>query len=335
MIYNVRIGSLEFHMNNIELLKSSLGKYKTPEEIRDILKLVNEINEIKSQKNMVILGHNYMPPEIYYGVSDFTGDSLALSQKAAQTTADIILFNGVHFMAETAKILNPAKKVLIANPMAGCSLAESIDAQVIKNFRINNPDVPVVSYINTSAEVKAESDIICTSANAAKVIDSLASESVFFIPDVYLAKNVQKQTSKKIIFWNGKCMVHELFSETDVSLARKTFPEVTVVAHPECTPEVTAASDYTGSTTQIEKYIETNRPKKVLLLTECSMGDNIKSSHPEIEFISTCQICPHMHKITLEGILKSVKEEIYEVFVDPKVSAKAAIALNRMLEIGR
>jgi quinolinate synthase len=322
-------------MNNITLLKTHLVKYKTPEEIEKIVKIVDEINEIKKSKNMVILGHNYMPPEIYYGVSDFTGDSLALSQKAAQTSADIILFNGVHFMAETAKILNPKKKVLIADPLAGCSLAESIDAQVVKDFKKENPGVPVVSYINSSADVKAECDIICTSANAVKVIESLASETVFFIPDVYLAKNVQKQSNKKIIYWNGKCMVHELFSATDVSMARKTFPGVKVVAHPECTPEVTAVSDYTGSTSQIEKYIAESSPGKILLLTECSMGDNIKSIHPEIEFVSTCQICPHMHKITLEGILKSVKEEIYEIHVDADIAGRAAIALNRMLEIGR
>ncbi|MDH4262008.1 MAG: quinolinate synthase NadA [Spirochaetia bacterium] len=322
-------------MNNLTSLKNHLSKYKTPEEINHIFNLVNEINELKKNKNAVILGHNYMPPEIYYGVSDFTGDSLALSQKAANTNADIILFNGVHFMAETAKILNPEKKVLIANLDAGCSLAESIDANVVKNFKKENPDVPVVTYINSTADVKAESDIVCTSANAAKVIDSLDSDTVFFIPDIYLAKNVQKQTSKKIIFWNGKCMVHELFSAIDIEMARKTFPGVTVLSHPECTPEVTRVSDYTGSTSQIEKYIENNKPEKILLLTECSMGDNIKSSHPEIDFVSTCQICPHMHKITLEGILKSLKEEVFEIHVDAAIAAKAAIALNRMLEIGR
>jgi len=322
-------------MNNLTQLEKHLQRYKTPEEIAEIFQIVEEINEIKRKKNLVILGHNYMPPEIYYGVSDFTGDSLALSQKAAETSADIILFNGVHFMAETAKILNPGKKVLIADPDAGCSLAESIDAQVVKNFRNNNPGIPVVSYINTSAEVKAESDIICTSANAAKVIDSLDSDTVFFIPDVYLARNVQKKTTKKIIYWNGKCMVHELFSAIDVDLARKTFPGVKVVAHPECTPEVTAVSDYTGSTSQIEKYIAESKPGKILLLTECSMGDNIKSAHPEVDFVSSCQICPHMHKISLEGILKAVREEIYEIHVDAAIIQKARKALNRMLEIGR
>ena len=322
-------------MQSTDLLIKKLSVYKTPEEIQTILGLIEQISKIKKEKNIVILGHNYMPPEIYYGLSDFTGDSLALSQRAAETNADIILFNGVYFMAETAKILNPLKKVLIADPEAGCSLSESINIDVIKNFKKENPNVPVISYINTTAEIKAYSDIICTSANAVKVINSVSSDSVFFIPDIYLAKNVQKQTSKKIIYWNGKCMVHELFSAIDIDLARKTFPGVMVVSHPECTPEVTAASDYTGSTTQIEKFIEKNKPGKVLLLTECSMGDNIKSIHPEIEFVSTCQICPYMHKITLEKILLSVTREIHEVHVAPEIIEKASIALNRMLAIGR
>ncbi|MDH4199197.1 MAG: quinolinate synthase NadA [Spirochaetia bacterium] len=315
-------------------LKSILSRYKTPEEIEKILDIIEDIHVARKGKNMVILGHNYMPPEIYYGISDYTGDSLALSRIAAKTNADIILFNGVYFMAETAKILNPGKKVLISDKTAGCSLAESVNAQILRDFRQENPGIPIVSYINTSAEVKAESDVICTSGNAAIIIDRIDSDTVFFIPDVYLARNAQKQTRKKIMFWNGKCMVHELFSETDISLARKTFPNVQVVAHPECKPEVTAVSDYTGSTSQIEKYIEQYKPGKVLLLTECSMGDNIRGLHPEVEFVSSCQICPYMHRITLEGILKSIKEEIYEVTIDEKIIEKAARALNKMFELG-
>lgn len=316
-------------------LKERLSKYKTAREIEEIFSLLEQIREARKDKNMVILGHNYMPPEIYYGVSDFTGDSLGLSQKAAETSADIILFNGVHFMAETAKILNPSKKVLIADPNAGCSLAESIHPEVLIDFKKNNPGIPIVSYINTPAAIKAESDIICTSANATRVIESIDADTVFFIPDVYLAQNTQRHTKKKIITWNGKCMVHELFSASDIKMARKTFPGVQVVAHPECPPEIINESDYSGSTTEIEKYIDQNKPGKVLLLTECSMGENIRGVHPEIEFVSTCQICPHMHKITLEGILKAIKEEVYEITVDEKIIDRAAAALKRMLEIGR
>jgi quinolinate synthase len=320
---------------NKENLIKLLGKYKTPDEINTILELIEKINKVKKEKNIIILGHNYMPPEIYYGVSDFTGDSLALSQKAANTDAKIILFCGVHFMAETAKILNPEKKVLIPNLEAGCSLAESITPEVIKDFRKHNPGVPVVTYINTSAAVKAECDVVCTSANAGKVLDSLESDTIFFIPDVYLARNAQMKTGKKLIFWNGKCMVHELFSKTDIEMARKTYPGVKVVAHPECKPDVIEVSDYAGSTSQIENFIESSHPEKILLLTECSMGENIKTTHPEIEFVSTCQICPHMHKITLENILKSAEDEIYEVTVDEETRIKAVKSLNKMLEIGR
>lgn len=319
----------------MEQVIQALSPYKTDNEIARITELIVKINQLKKEKNVVVLGHNYMSPDIYLGVSDFTGDSLALARHAAETNADIILFNGVHFMAETAKILNPRKKVLIADLDAGCSLAEAVRAEEVIRFKKENPGVPVVTYINSSAAVKAASDIVCTSANAAKVVNSLSQDRVLLIPDSYLAANVQKQTDKKIITWNGKCMVHELFSETDIHMARKTFPGVKVVAHPECHPEVTHSSDFTGSTSQIEKYIHENNPEKVLLLTECSMGENIKSTHQNIEFVSTCQMCPHMKKITLEGIYEALLEEKYEIEVDPEVSKQALKSLTRMLDIGR
>jgi len=316
-------------------LISILEKYRTEEEIETSLQLIRDINRLKKEKNAVILGHNYMTPDIFYGVSDITGDSLYLANEASKVEADIIVFNGVHFMAETAKILNPTRKVLMADLQAGCSLAESITPNDIIEFRENHPGVPVVTYINSSAKVKAHSDVICTSANAVKVIESIPEETIFFIPDYYLAQNTQKLTKKKIIAWNGKCMVHELFSETDIQLARKTFPGVQVLAHPECKPEVTKISDFTGSTSQIEKYIEEKHPSEILLLTECSMGENIKSSHQQINFVSTCQICPHMHKITLEGIYQTLLHETNAIEVPEEIAEGARKALNRMLEIGR
>jgi len=318
-----------------EKLKNILRKYMLPEEVDKAILKIHEINNLKKEKNAVILGHNYMTPDVYYGVSDYTGDSLALAQSAAKTKADIILFNGVYFMAETAKILNPTKKVLIADPNAGCSLSESITGDEVLDFKKKNPGVPVVTYINCSAEVKAAADIVCTSSNAVKVVNSIKEESVYLIPDGFLAQNVQKSTDKKILYWNGKCMVHELFSEMDVSMARKNFPGVKVVAHPECKPEVTKVSDYTGSTSQIQDYIHNEHPEKVLLLTECSMGENIKGENDDVDFVSTCQVCPHMQKITLDGVLHSLQSESYEVEVSENIRIDAEKSLRKMLEIGR
>ena len=282
----------------------------------------------------MILGHNYMPPEIY-ALSDFTGDSFTLSKHASETDAEIILFNGVHFMAETAKILNPQKKVLIADKDAGCSLAESIRRDDVKKLRSKYPGVPVVSYINCTAEIKAESDVICTSANAIKIVNSFDSEQVILIPDEYLAQNVQKETSKSIISWQGKCMVHELFTKEDIEVTRRTYDQVRVIAHPECKSEVAQASDFTGSTSQMGDYIQASKAEKVMLLTECSMGENLKFDFPEVEFVPVCQNCPHMQKITLPKILDCLKEEKYEVSVPEDVIMDAQLALNKMLEIGR
>jgi len=325
MIHNIE--------QNIEKIKNLLSTYLTPDEIKNRLELIEKINQLKKEKNAVILGHNYMTPDVFYGVSDFTGDSLYLSEQAAKTNADIIIFNGVYFMAETAKILNPEKKVLIADETAGCSLSESVKPEQLKKFRRENPGIPVISYINSSAEVKALSDIICTSANAVKVINSVKEDTVLFLPDSYLAANVQKETSKKIITWNGKCMVHELFTPFDIELSKKTFPGVHIIAHPECNPEITKIADFTGSTSQIQKYVEQKRPDKIFLLTECSMGENIKARFPEIQFVSTCQMCPHMKKINLDMIYHSITNEKFEINVEPEIIEKARISLNRMFEI--
>lgn len=302
--------------------------------IEELRQLVEDIEQLKEEKNAIILGHNYMTPDVFYGVSDYSGDSFALARHAAQTKADIILFNGVYFMAETAKILNPQKKVLIADDSAGCSLSESITGEDVKNLKKQYPHMPVVTYINCSAEVKAESDIICTSANAVKIVNSLPDDEVLLIPDMYLAANVQKQTNKKIYSWHGKCMVHELFSPLDIMLAREKHPDVAVVAHPECTPEVAELADFTGSTSLMNQYITESQAKKVLLLTECSMGSNLKAEMPDVEFISSCQICPYMGKITLEKVRDALQKEIFEVQVPTDVIEKAQISLNRMLELG-
>lgn len=302
--------------------------------IAEVEKLVNEIEILKEQRHAVILGHNYMSPDVFYGVSDFSGDSFALARYASNTKADVILFNGVYFMAETAKILNPDKKVLIADVGAGCSLSESITGQDVRQLKKENPDIPVVTYINCSAEVKAEADVVCTSANAGKIVNALPGEQVIMIPDMYLAANVQKETDKKIIPWHGKCMVHELFSLTDVMIAKEKYPQAKIVAHPECLPQVAEVADFTGSTSLMGKYISDSGTKQVLLLTECSMGANLKVELPNVEFVSSCQICPHMGKITLEKIRDALRDEKYEVDVDEEVIRKAQISLNKMLQLG-
>jgi quinolinate synthase len=318
--------------NKDEFVKK-LNKTYLPNEIDSIIPLVEEINQIKKEKNAVLLGHNYMTPDIFYGVSDIVGDSLFLSKAATETTADIILFNGVHFMAETAKIMNPSKKVLIADPNAGCSLAESITRQDVINLKKKYPGVPVVTYVNCTAEVKAETDICCTSGNAVKIVNSLPDDTIIFLPDEYLAANVRNITKKNIITHSGKCMVHELYTEQDILNARKRFPELTVISHPECSPEVVAASDFSGSTSQMVDFVKKAPTKEIMLITECSMGDNLRSEFPDKDFISTCQTCPHMKKITLSKIKTSLIEEKTEIFLDDEIIEKSQKAVRRMLEI--
>lgn len=296
-----------------------------------------EINRLKKEKNAVLLAHNYMTPDIFFGVGDIMGDSLKLAQVAAETDADMIIQCGVHFMAETAKILSPEKTVIIPDLMAGCSLAESITAEGLREFKAQYPGVPVVTYVNTSAEVKAESDVCCTSSNALKIVEALKAEGhdrIIMAPDKYLAQNVANQTDAEIIIWDGSCIVHERFSAEDVRNLRKTHgDDVVVLAHPECPPEVIAESDHTGSTAQMDDYIKEHQPKRAILMTECSMSDNIAKNNPDVEMVGTCQLCPHMKRISLPKILNSLRNEGPAIEVDPTIAAKARKAVERMLEL--
>lgn len=324
-------------------------------ELRLKAGLAAEINRLKKEKNAVILGHNYMEPALFHSIPDFVGDSLELSRRAAETDKDIIVFCGVKFMAETAKILNPTKKVLIPSLKAGCSLAASITAEDVRELKKRFPGVPVVTYINTYADVKAESDICCTSSNAIAVVKSLGTDKVIFIPDEYLAGNVARETGKRIIYptrdlkqnfpdvldyemigWPGRCEVHEKFSVEDIQNVRKQFPDVLILAHPECSPEVVAASDFSGSTTAMIRHVEQTNAPRYLLLTECSMGDNIASANPEKEMLRLCSVrCPHMNQITLEDTLESLQKEQYEIEIEEDVRKRALRSVERMLQIGK
>tara|TARA_B100000579_G_scaffold18085_1_gene12724 strand:+ start:52 stop:1041 length:990 start_codon:yes stop_codon:yes gene_type:complete len=297
--------------------------------------LIEKINKLKKEKNAVILAHNYQTPEIYHGVADIAADSLALAQEAAKTSADIIVLCGVHFMAETAKLMNPEKKVLIPDMQAGCSLSASITGQDVVMLKEKYPGVPVVSYVNTSADVKAETDVCCTSANAVKVVESLGVDKVIFLPDHYLANYVQKNTKVKIISWQGTCIVHEKFTAREVEDIRKQNPEIKVIAHPECPPDVISASDFAGSTSSMVKYVKEKQPKKVLLVTECSMSDNIQIENPNVEFVKPCNLCPYMKKITLKKIFDCLKNETNEIKIGDNIAAKARRSVQRMAEIGR
>jgi len=302
----------------------------------------------------VILGHNYMEPALYYSVPDFVGDSLELSRKAAQTDRDIIVFCGVRFMAETAKILNPTKKVLLPSKKAGCSLAASITAADVRALKEKFPGVPVVTYVNTYADVKAESDICCTSSNAVAVVESLGTDRVIFIPDEFLARNVARETGKRIIFptldptkqtdgeldyqmvgWPGHCEVHEKFTVEDIRNIRKQFPDVVILAHPECRPEVVEASDFSGGTTAMIRYVEKTRAPHYLLLTECAMGDNVAAANPDKDMLRLCSVrCPHMNEITLEDTLEALQKEQYVIEIDEDIRRRALRAVERMLKIG-
>ena len=305
-----------------EKMQEKLSRVVPEFELKYKAELAYKINQLKKKRNAVILGHNYMEPALYHSIPDFTGDSLELCRKAATTDAEIIVFCGVRFMAETAKILNPSKTVLIPSPRAGCSLAESITAADVRELKARFPGVPVVTYVNTYADVKAESDICCTSGNAAKVVESLGSGPVIFLPDEFLARNVAKETGRHIIFpsrtphregeeldyqmvgWRGRCEVHEKFNVEDIAAVRRQFPDVVVLAHPECSPEVVAASDFSGSTAAMIAWVEKTKAPRYLLLTECSMGDNIAAANPRKEMLRLCSVrCPHMNEITLEQTL--------------------------------
>lgn len=295
-----------------------------------------EINRLKAEKNAVILAHNYMTPDVFFGVGDIVGDSLSLAREAASTKADLIIQCGVHFMAETSKILCPGKKVVIPDMKAGCSLAESITAEDVRRLKAQYPGVPVVTYVNTSAEVKAESDVCCTSSNALKIVNALGRqghETVIMTPDKFLAQNVAAEAEVKVVWWDGVCMVHERFSAQDVRDLRAQNPGVVVLAHPECPPEVVREADYSGSTAQMDNFIKTQQPGKAVLMTECSMSDNIAAANPAVEMIGTCQMCPHMKRITLPKILEALRTEGPEVLVDPAIIERARIPIERMLEM--
>jgi quinolinate synthase len=293
------------------------------------------INELKKEQNAVILAHNYQTPEIYHCVADITGDSLALAQRAADTEADVIVLAGVHFMAETAKLLNPDKTVLIPDLGAGCSLAESITAADVRKLREEYPGVPVVTYVNTSAEVKAECDICCTSGNALSIVESLGSDRVIFLPDEYLAAYVAEQTDVEIITWKGHCEVHERFTADELESFRADHDGLTIIAHPECPPDVLATSDFVGSTAQMQAYVINERPSKVLMVTECSMSDNVSAGIDDVEFIRPCNLCPHMKKITLAKIQSSLETLSPAVEIDATVADRARAAVERMLDVGR
>lgn len=338
-----------------EQMKGMLSKVVPDFELKYKAELVFEINKLKEERGAVILGHNYMEPALYHTVPDIVGDSLELARKAAETDKDPIVFCGVRFMAETAKILNPSRTVLLPAKKAGCSLAESITAEDIRNLRKKYPGVPVVTYVNTYADVKAETDVCCTSSNAAKVVESVDSDRVIFLPDEYLARNVARETGKKIIFptrtpkagsqapenleydligWHGRCEVHEKFTVEDIENVRKQFPDVVVLAHPECSEDVVAASDFSGSTSRMIQYVKDSKAPRYLLMTECSMGDNIIAENPEKEMVRLCSVrCPHMNEITLEDTLNSLKYNRYVIEVPEQIRIRAKRSVDRMLEI--
>ncbi len=296
---------------------------------------IREIAHLKKKRDAVVLAHNYMTPEIFYGVADFVGDSLQLAIEATRASQQVIVQCGVHFMAETSKILNPDKTVLIPDRRAGCSLASSITASDVVRMREAYPGAPVITYVNTSAEVKAVSDICCTSSNALDIVEGLDSETVIMTPDGYLAQNVAAQSSKRIVYWQGACEVHERFSAEEIHAYRRDNPGIVVLAHPECPPEVVAESDFTGSTSGMIAWVHEHRPPRVVMVTECSMSDNVAAELPETEFIRPCNICPHMKRISLENILWSLHSMTEEVHVDPEVAKRARIAVERMIEFPR
>jgi quinolinate synthase len=293
---------------------------------------IDAILELKREHDAVILAHNYQTPEIFHCVADIVGDSLALAREAMKVDAKVIVLAGVHFMAETAKLLNPAKRVLIPDLGAGCSLAESITAADVRLLRQRYPGVPVVTYVNTSAAVKAESDICCTSGNARKIVESLGVPKVIMLPDEYLAQNIAAETGVEIVTWAGHCEVHERFSAADIQQLRAGHPGIVVLAHPECPPEVVAVSDFTGSTAAMIDYVGKEKPPRVVLVTECSMSDNVAVQHPDIDFVRPCNLCPHMKQITLPKIRRALETMQHEVTIDPAVAAPARRAVERMLE---
>ncbi len=302
-------------------------------EFEAVAGLIADISRLKAERNAIVLAHNYMVPEIFHGVADLSGDSLQLARMAADTDADVIVMAGVHFMAETAKIVSPQKTVLIPSLEAGCSLAESITGADVRRLREEYPGVPVVTYVNTSAEVKAESDVCCTSSNAVQVVESLGVDRVIFLPDHYLGQYVDSQTDVEIILWNGTCIVHERFTADELREYRSAMPDLDIIAHPECPPDVLAEADFVGSTSGMINWVGEHQPRQVMMVTECSMSDNVAVEHPDIEFIRPCHLCPYMKTITLENIRASLETMQYPVEVDPAMAVKARRAVDRMLAV--
>jgi quinolinate synthase len=302
-------------------------------EIAALAPLIEEIEQLKRERNAVVLAHNYMTPDIYHGVSDLTGDSLALAKLAQQTDADVIVMAGVHFMAETAKIINPDKTVLISDLAAGCSLAEGITGADLRLLRERYPGVPIVTYVNTPADVKAESDICCTSSNAVQAVESLNTDRVIFAPDQYLGKWVASQTDVEVILWEGSCMVHERFTGAELRDYRQQHEGIQIIAHPECPPDVLKEADYVGSTSGMINWVHREKPRKVVMITECSMSDNVAAEAPETEFVRPCNLCPHMKRITLTGIRDSLLHLQYEVTVPQEIATRARAAVERMLAV--
>jgi quinolinate synthase len=302
-------------------------------EIAALGPVMEEIEEWKQRRNAVVLAHNYMTPAIFHGVADLKGDSLALARMASDTDASIIVMAGVHFMAETAKIVNPQKTILIPDTAAGCSLADSITGADVRLLRERYPGVPVVTYVNTSADVKAESDICCTSGNAVQVVESLGVDRVIFLPDKYLGQWVASNTDVNIILWEGSCMVHEQFTAEELRGYRELHPGIQIIAHPECPPDVLDEADFVGSTAGMIGWLESHQPRQVVMVTECSMSDNVAADSPNTEFIRPCNLCPHMKRITMEGIRDGLRDMKHEVVIEPKIADRARIAVERMLEV--
>lgn len=340
----------ETQKETLEELKYKLEGIVPEAEIILKAEIAYEINRLKKEKDAVILGHNYMEPALYHSIPDYVGDSLGLSKISAETTASRIVFCGVEFMAETAKILSPDKMVLLPASKAGCSLAESITGEDVRKLKQQYPGVPVITYVNTYADVKAETDICCTSSNAAKIVNQLESDTVICLPDEFLAKNIARETGKKVVYpgqgngngelensmiiWDGKCEVHDKFTLQDVENVRKQFPDALILAHPECPPEVVEASDYSGSTTKMVDYVKNSNVEQYMLFTECSMGDNIAAENKDKELVKMCSVrCPHMNQITLEDTLECLRKDQYQINIDEDIRKRAKASLDRMLEM--